>query len=207
MSTIRYSCEDDKYRSVLKMEAMMERIRSPLAFLVLGATMLLAGAIAGFFYAYSVSVMRGLDAATPQQAIGAMQGINATIRNAWFAPAFFGTPILAVASGVLLFWLKQRGAAVAMLVAALVYVLGAFIPTFIVNVPMNDVLAMSAIPVDLAEAQALWSQYSIRWTGWNHLRTLSSFASLLLIGLAFLLFTPASQPMRVEHDRPHPKTG
>lgn len=185
----------------------MERIRSPLAYLLLGATLLLAGAIAGFFYAYSVSVMRGLDTATPQQAIGAMQGINATIRNAWFAPAFFGTPILAATSGALFFWLKQRRAASAMTIAALVYVLGAFVPTFAVNVPMNDALAASPIPVHLGEAQALWSQYSVRWTGWNHLRTLSSFACLLLVGLAFLLSTPAAQPLRVEHRRPHPKTG
>lgn len=185
----------------------MERIRSALACLLLGATLLLAGAIAGFFYAYSVSVMRGLDAATPQQAIGAMQGINITIRNAWFAPAFFGTPILAAASAVLLFWLSQRRAAIAMTIAALVYVLGAFIPTFAVNVPMNDALAISPIPIDLGEAQALWSQYSIRWTGWNHLRTLSSFACLLLVGLALLLSTLGSQPPRVEPERPHPKTG
>lgn len=185
----------------------MDHIRSPLAYLLLGATLLFAGAIAGFFYAYSVSVMRGLDAATPQQAIGAMQGINATIRNAWFAPAFFGTPILTAASGVLFFRHKQRGAATAMFAAALVYVLGALVPTFAVNVPMNDALAISAIPADLAEAQALWTRYSIEWTGWNQLRTLSSFACLLLVGLAFLLSVPASQPLRAEPGGSHPKAG
>ncbi len=185
----------------------MDRIKSSLALLLLGATLLLTGAIAGFFYAYSVSVMRGLDAATPQQAIGAMQGINATIRNAWFAPAFFGTPILTAASGILLLRLKQRGAATAMFAAALIYVLGALIPTFAVNVPMNDALALSAIPADLAEAQALWSRYSVQWTGWNHLRTLSSFACLLLVGLAFLLSVPAPQPPRVEPGQLHPKAG
>jgi uncharacterized membrane protein len=189
------------------METMMERVRSPLVFLLLGTTLLLAGAIAGFFYAYSVSVMRGLDAATPQQAIGAMQGINSTIRNAWFAPAFFGTPILAAASGVLLLRFRQRSAGIAMLAAALVYGLGALVPTFAINVPMNDALALSPVPVELADAQALWTQYSIRWTGWNHLRTLSSLACLLLAGLALLLYAPASQPMRVGHGRPHPKTG
>lgn len=176
----------------------MVRIGTPLAYLLLGVTLLLTGAIAGFFYAYSVSVMWGLDAATPEQAIGAMQGINSTIRNAWFAPAFFGTPILAAASVVLLFCLGQRRAAIAMFIAALVYVLGAFIPTFAVNVPMNDALAISPIPVDPGEARALWSPYSIRWTGWNHLRTLSCFACLLLVGLAILLSAPASQPVRAE---------
>lgn len=72
---------------------------------------------------------------------------------------------------------------------------------------MNDALALSAIPAELAEAQALWSRYSVQWTGWNHLRTLSSFVCLLLVGLAFLLSGPTPQPPRVEPGQPHPKAG
>ncbi|EFG2885686.1 hypothetical protein BO068_004877, partial [Escherichia coli] len=60
--------------------------------------LILCGAIAGFFYAYSSSVMRGLDATDPRAAIAAMQGINATVRNAFFAPAFFGTPVACLIS-------------------------------------------------------------------------------------------------------------
>lgn len=184
----------------------MERTWSALILLFLGASLLLTGAIAGFFYAYSVSVMRGLDAATPQQAIGAMQGINAMVRNAWFAPAFFGTPILAVVSSALLFRLKRRHAAIAMLLAAMFYVFGALVPTFAVNVPMNDALAELAVPVENAEALALWSHYSARWTSWNHLRTLSSLASLLFVGVAIFLSSCVAQPVRVEPRWPQPRT-
>jgi len=65
-------------------------------------TLILTGAIAGFFYAYTSSVMRGLDAIPAAHAIVAMQGINATVRNWVFAPAFFGTPVAAVVTGALL---------------------------------------------------------------------------------------------------------
>jgi len=47
--------------------------------------------ISGFFYAYHCSVMPGLEAADPETAIRAMQGINAVVRNASFAFSFFGT--------------------------------------------------------------------------------------------------------------------
>src|SRR4028119_1583110 len=78
---------------------------------LMALTLVLTGAIAGFFYAYTSSVMRGLDAIPAAHAIVAMQGINATVRNWIFAPAFFGTPVAAVVTGTLLVWLRpERGA-------------------------------------------------------------------------------------------------
>ena len=82
-----------------------------LAGCLMALTLILTGAIAGFFYAYTSSVMRGLDAVPAAHAIVAMQGINATVRNWMFAPAFFGTPVAAVATGALLGWLHHKGAA------------------------------------------------------------------------------------------------
>lgn len=149
------------------------------------AALLLSGAIAGFFYAYSVSVMRGFDAVAPAHAITAMQGINATIRNASFAPAFFGAPLTALAAALLLVTLRRRAAGIAMLAAVLVYVLGAFWPTFAINVPMNEALA--GIEPDSADAAQNWAGYAARWTWWNGVRATASFGSLLLVGLALFL--------------------
>ena len=58
------------------------------------ASLLLAAAIFGFFYAWVCSTMWGLDAAAPEIAIKAMQAMNASVRNAVFFPAFFLTPIV-----------------------------------------------------------------------------------------------------------------
>ncbi|WP_119391726.1 anthrone oxygenase family protein [Taklimakanibacter lacteus] len=165
----------------------MHRTSTIITGILAATTLVLAGAIAGFFYAYSVSVMRGLDAADPQHAIAAMQGINATIRNAAFAPAFFGMPAMAALTGLFLFMTRQRPAAVAMVLAVVVYLLGALVPTFAVNVPLNDALAKAITPADAQEAVAIWSSYSAPWTWWNHLRMAFSTASLLLVGLAIFL--------------------
>lgn len=150
-------------------------------------TLTLTGAIAGFFYAYSVSVMRGLDATDPQHAIAAMQGINATIRNALFAPAFFGTPVMAAMTGALFIFGHHRKPGFVLVLAAAVYLFGALVPTLLVNVPMNDALAVVIIPADRQEAETLWTAYSTRWTAWNHLRLAFSMLSLVLVGSALFL--------------------
>ncbi len=155
------------------------------------ATLMLAGGIAGFFYAYSSSVMFGLNAIDPRDAIVAMKGINATVRNAVFAPAFFGTPVAALVTAFLFFRLGRAAAAGAMALAGLVYLLGAFAPTALVNVPMNDALAGLVVPESLQEAARIWADYAERWTWWNTLRTTFSAGSLLLVGYA--LFAAGSR--------------
>ncbi|MCZ0737342.1 anthrone oxygenase family protein [Phreatobacter sp. AB_2022a] len=150
------------------------------------AALLLFGAIAGFFYAYSVSVMRGLDAAGPVAAVAAMQGINATVRNAAFAPAFFGAPLAAAAAALAALVAGVPRAALLLAAAALVYLLGAMAPTVLVNVPMNDALAAAGAPADAAAAARLWTGYAPRWTAWNGARTAVSLASLALVGLALM---------------------
>ena len=154
-----------------------------IAVLLSAMNLVLTGAITGFFYAYSVSVMRGLDAVTPQSAIIAMQGINATVRNAMFAPAFFGTPVAAIAAGAVFLILGRKRAGLAMLAAAAIYIVGAFVPTFAVNVPMNNELAGVNLST-ASQPDKIWTEYSDPWTWWNSLRTAFSALSLILVGFA-----------------------
>jgi uncharacterized membrane protein len=62
----------------------------PLRRLLLVVALLATAIIAGFFYAYSVSVMPGLTASDPVSAINAMKAINAVVRTVEFAVSFFG---------------------------------------------------------------------------------------------------------------------
>jgi uncharacterized membrane protein len=158
------------------------RLRNTLTAIFAAVTLLLTGAIAGFFYAYSSSVMFGLDAVDPRQAMVAMQGINARVRNAVFFPAFFLTPVAALITAALLSWAGHRVAATCMAAAAVVYIGGGFLPTMLINVPMNEALATAGVPGNVNEAAKLWSDYSGRWSWWNALRTVFSLLSLLLVG-------------------------
>ena len=69
---------------------------------------------------------------------------------------------------------------------SLLYVLGIMIPTTMVNVPLNDTLAVVEAPLDGARAQRIWQSYSAPWQLWNAIRAVAAGAALLLVGLGLL---------------------
>ncbi|MBB4145506.1 DUF1772 domain-containing protein [Rhizobium rhizoryzae] len=150
-------------------------------------SLLSSGAIFGFFYAWVCSTMWGLDAADPALAIGAMQAMNASVRNMVFAPAFFGTPFVLIATAVLAWLSRMKAASLIFAIAGLLYLFGGMILTIIVNVPMNEALAAVAIPQDAAEAQRIWENYSGPWQFWNTARTIVSGVTLALTGIAIFI--------------------
>jgi uncharacterized membrane protein len=143
-----------------------------------------SGAIFGFFYAWVCSTMWGLDAADPRIAIQAMQAMNASVRNPVFAPAFFGTPVVAGLAALLAWRADHRRSAALLAAAAALYIVGAFAPTALVNVPMNLALAATEVPATREAALEIWSAYSSRWQAWNLARTIASGGVLLLVGSA-----------------------
>lgn len=142
-------------------------------------SLLLSAAIFGFFYAWVCSTMWGLDAADPRIAINAMQAMNASVRNAVFAPAFFGTPFALAIAAVLLVIRRQRTSAAAFALGAVVYFCFGLLLTMNVNVPMNEALASIRAPDDIKAAGAIWRAYSGEWQFWNQARTIAS-------GIAFV---------------------
>jgi len=149
-------------------------------------SLVLGGAIFGFFYAWICSTMWGLDAADPAVAISAMQAMNASVRNAVFAPAFFGTPVVLFLTAWVAWGQSRMAAAKAFLAAGLVYLIGGLVATMAVNVPMNEALALVSIPDSPEAARQIWSEYSGKWQVWNIARTVASGISLALIGLGLM---------------------
>jgi len=74
-------------------------------------SLLLCGAIFGYFYAWICPTPWGLDQIDPNTAITAMQAMNASVRNVVFAPVFFATPVVLRASALLAFGCGNRRAA------------------------------------------------------------------------------------------------
>ncbi|WP_059010989.1 anthrone oxygenase family protein [Streptomyces specialis] len=157
-----------------------------LVVLTASVALLTAAVMAGIFLSFTLSVMPGLDAIEPEHSVRAMQSMNDKILNPAFLTAFMGVPVAAAATGGLLLLLGHRAAGLAFLAAAAVYVLGAFVPTAAVNVPLNDALA--AAGGDPADAARVWADFSPRWSRWNAVRSVSSAVTVLLIGLALHLW-------------------
>lgn len=153
-----------------------------LTLLMVLTSLMLSAAIFGFFYAWVCSTMWGLDTADPRVAIEAMQAMNASVRNATFAPAFFGTPVFAALTALLLWRQKYHKSAALFGLSGAVYLCFGLILTMLVNVPMNEALATLTAPTDLAAARQIWQDYSPEWQFWNQTRTVAS-------GVAFLMAT------------------
>lgn len=128
--------------------------------------------VAGLFFVFSIAIMKALGALPPPQGIAAMQSINVVIVNPWFLVAFFGTAVVGVVAAVA-GWGGAGGAWA--LAGAVVYVVGSLLATMVFNVPMNNALARAA--ASSPEGAALWSDYLVRWTAWNHVRTVASLAA------------------------------
>lgn len=150
------------------------------------AALLLNGAIFGFFFAWVCSTMWGLDAADPRVAIAAMQAMNASVRNAVFAPAFFATPATLFLTAVLAGLAGRRAAAWSFALAGFLYFFGGMILTMAVNVPMNEALALVAVPAEPVEAARIWRDYSSDWQFWNQARTLASGVALAFAGYGMM---------------------
>lgn len=140
---------------------------------------LLLGLMAGFFYAFSFTVMPGLDLLTGDAAMDAMRGINVAVRNPVFFATFALTPVLGfLLAGACLFT-GRRWPGVLLLVSFAVYAAGVVALTASLSVPMNRALSEGSL-----SGMANWLEWSATWTGANHLRTAASLFALLLALLA-----------------------
>ena len=69
------------------------------------------------------------------------------------------------------------------LAGSLLYLVGIIGVTMFVNVPMNN--ALMGFNPDSSEGAALWKDYLVNWTMWNHVRTIAGIGSLGFLMLAF----------------------
>lgn len=152
---------------------------------VLGLATVLTGLIAGFYYAYACSVMLGLAQTDDRTFIASMQAINATVRNWWFAPSFFGSVLVTVLAVVIGQVRRSEGrwwtGAAALLVAS------GFALTLGVNVPLNDNLAAAGPAGKLADPAAVRAAYEDGWVVWNIVRTVLSVSAVAALVRASLL--------------------
>ncbi|NYZ14054.1 DUF1772 domain-containing protein [Azospirillum sp. RWY-5-1] len=133
-----------------------------------------SGLIGGVFLAFSSFVMAALGRLPKPQGIATMQAINVAVLNPVFLGLFLGTGLTAAGTAALAL---VTGTGVGWAVAgAVLYIVGGIGVTVGGNVPLNEGLAR----VDPASdaAAALWDLYRVRWTVWNHARTVACAAAM-----------------------------
>lgn len=142
-----------------------------LTLVVAFVNLVLLGAVYGVFFAYSNSVVPGLDRG--EHARAAMRDINVVIINPRFLATFVGPVVTTAATGFLLLGIDETTPALLYFAAAVVYLLGSLVVTGRLNVPMNNALE---------DGTLTWADYAPRWRRWNTVRTVSSMVALVLCG-------------------------
>jgi uncharacterized membrane protein len=146
-----------------------------LLFVFVLITAIVYGLVSGAFYAFSSFVMKGLGEVPAPQGITAMQSINVTAVQAPFMLGFMGAVLLSVAAVVVAIVRWGQPGSIWLIVGAVLYVVGCFGVTMVLNVPLNNALA--AVDPASAEGAKLWATYLRDWTNWNTVRMIASIAA------------------------------
>jgi len=133
------------------------------------------GLLGGLFFIFSNTIMKALARISPQCGIAAMQAINIVILNPTFLTLFIGTALVSLCLGIFAAIYVPKPAQLSLIAGSILYVVGCFFVTITCHVPRNDALAK--INSDHPDAIPIWQNYLMTWTRWNHVRTVSTFAS------------------------------
>jgi uncharacterized membrane protein len=145
------------------------------------AAILLTGLIAGLFYSYDCSVVRGLRNIPDKEYFTAFQSINRAILNPYFFMSFMGSLlILPVVT-----WLSYKGGGPVsfylLLAATIIYAIGVFGVTLFANVPLNNQLDQLDVTNAGADAlKAFRQKFEPDWNKFNAIRTYAAILSFLL---------------------------
>jgi uncharacterized membrane protein len=138
--------------------------------------------VAGFFFAFSTTVMRSLGRLPAEQGIAAMQSINVVVINPLVMTALFGTALACVVLEVAAFVEWGEAYSVYLLLGGLLYIAGVVVLTMGYHVPRND--ALDTVDPNGSDAASHWDRYVRTWTAWNHVRTIAPLASATLLTIA-----------------------
>ena len=149
-------------------------------------TVLLNALSAGFFFAWSVSVILGTKKVGDFAYLETMQNINREILNPVFFMVFLGSLIALVVNVVLqfdnkpVFWL--------VVASAVIYLVGTFGVTALGNVPLNNELEAfdinQTVPNVLKEFR---TYYEGTWNRFHTIRTVAGMVSFILLLISIFI--------------------
>ena len=130
--------------------------------------------MAGFFFAFSVAVMPGLQAVPGSAGMAAMQSLNQFDANPLFGLGFWGGAILAFVSAALALTSRCEGW-LALFTGCLLYLIGGVLLTLVGIAPLSDELAL--LSPQSSYGAGVWLNYLRDWSLLNQLRTVLCLAA------------------------------
>ena len=147
----------------------------------------LCSLVAGVLFTFAVVVMAGIKYLGNREFILAFQAMDGIIQKNQpaFMVVWLGSIIaLIVAAAFGVVYLDATGRWL-LVSATLAYLLGVQLPTFTINIPLNNRLqSLNVDAMDESAQEAAREAFEGRWNRWNTIRTIvSCLVSLLLIVL------------------------
>jgi uncharacterized membrane protein len=150
---------------------------------------ILGSLVAGFLFAFAVVVMPGIKGLKHREFIRAFQVMDGIIQNNQpvFMVVWLGSVITLIFAAVFGFEYLNMTGRWLLIFTTLAYLLGVHLPTFIINIPLNN--RLQALDVDVMDdfaIKAARKDFEVPWNRWNTIRTvLSCLVSALLIVLVW----------------------
>lgn len=158
---------------------------TPLTIALVVATVLCA-LVAGLVFTFAVVVMPGLRALDDRSFLRAFQEVDGVIQRGdpLFVLAWVGS-VLALGAAAVLGWGQLGGSDRTLLVlTAGLYFIGVQLPTFVVNIPLNNRLqAFDVAEADDAACASARVAFEQRWNRWNVIRTVMAVVTLVLLAV------------------------
>lgn len=160
---------------------MLTEIILPLS---LSIATLFCSLVAGFLFAFGLVVMPGIQRLNDREFIKAFQVIDGVIQNNQpiFVLVWLGSVVFLITSTIL--GINQLNELLPLLIiCGLVYFFGVQLPTFAINVPLNNKLqSWDVMKMNETKLKAARFEFELRWNRWNIIRTFfACLTSTLLI--------------------------
>ena len=139
----------------------------------------LCSVVAGFLFAFAIVVMPGIKSLNDREFIRAFQVMDRVIQNNQpiFMLVWVGSVVALAASLVLGLGTLDGTGRLLIIGAAIAYLLAVQLPTFTINIPLNNKLqTLDVDAMNAATQKSARKDFEPRWTLWNSIRT--AFASL-----------------------------
>jgi uncharacterized membrane protein len=157
------------------------------ALLVVSA--LLCALVAGFVFAFAVVVMPGIKGLDDGAFIRAFQVIDRVIQQGQplFMLVWLGSAVSAAAAAIVGVWALSGANRLLVIAAALIYICGAQLPTFGINLPLNNAL-QKLDPAAMSPEMRARERHAFEapWNRANVLRTVCATVTTVLLLVVLL---------------------
>ena len=152
---------------------------------------LLCTLVAGFLFAFAVVVMPGIGRLDGGAFLRAFQEVDGIIQRGQplFGLVWLGSVVALIVAAALGIPQLRGLDRLLLAVAVSIYLLGVQLPTFAVNVPLNNQVQQLAVEAMDGDAQlSARERFEARWNRWNVIRTVcASVVSAMLVVLLLRL--------------------